>query len=167
MDVPHQQGYDASDEETERPLKKRSRLDISAPEGVDPRKSERKTNSIDRLTYMSSLTNTTDDIPPTDEILCMEHILPHAQAEDLNPVYMMQASADPDTMYYHKAMREDDRDEFKSAMRKEWRDQSSNGNFTIVPKTKVPEGATVLPSVWAMRRKRCIRTRRIKKYKAR
>ena len=50
MDVPHQQGYDASDEETERPLKKRSRLDISAPEGVDPRKSERKTNSINRLT---------------------------------------------------------------------------------------------------------------------
>jgi hypothetical protein len=70
-------------------------------------------------------------------------------------------------MYMHEAMREPDADEFRKAMQKEWDDQLGNRNFSIVHRSEVPEGATVLPTVWQMRRKRDIRTRKVKKYKAR
>ena len=42
-----------------------------------------------------------------------------------------------------------------------------NKNFSIFPRSSVPEGAPVLPSVWAMRRKRRIDTREVYKWKAR
>ena len=42
-----------------------------------------------------------------------------------------------------------------------------DNNFSIIHKNKIPPKATVLPAVWALRRKRCIKTGQIKKYKAR
>jgi hypothetical protein len=75
--------------------------------------------------------------------------------------------ADPDAMYMHEAMREPDKEEFLQAMQKEVTDQSNNGNFLITHRSRVPKGATVLPAVWQMKRKRYIRTRKVKKYKAR
>ena len=42
-----------------------------------------------------------------------------------------------------------------------------NGNYTIVPLAKVPKGKTILPAVWQMKRKRDIKTRAVKKWKAR
>ena len=42
-----------------------------------------------------------------------------------------------------------------------------NGNFTVIPRSKVPEGFHVFPGVWMLVRKRDIQTREIKKYKAR
>jgi hypothetical protein len=79
----------------------------------------------------------------------------------------MKASADPDTMYHHQAMREPDRDEFKKAMQKENDDAMANGNYTIMRRTKVPKGATILPAVWQMKGKRDILSRQVKKWKAR
>ena len=64
-------------------------------------------------------------------------------------------------------MREPDRLEFLKAMQKEIDNQMGNGNFTIMKKSKVPKGKSILPAVWQMKRKRDIRTRQIKKYKAR
>jgi hypothetical protein len=52
-------------------------------------------------------------------------------------------------------------------MEKEWNNQFNNGNFSIIQRTKVPKDKTILPTVWQMRRKRDIKTRKIKKYKAR
>ena len=78
-----------------------------------------------------------------------------------------KASTDPDIMCMHEAMKEVDKKEFVKAMEKEVKDQMDNGNFTIVHRSEVPEGKTILPSVWQMCRKRDIRTRVIKKYKAR
>jgi hypothetical protein len=46
-------------------------------------------------------------------------------------------------------------------------DQSDNGNFTIVHRSTVPEGVKILPTVWQMKRKRDIKTRVVKKWKAR
>ena len=51
-------------------------------------------------------------------------------------------------------------------MQKEWDDQLGDGNFSVVHVSEVPEGATILPSVWQMKRKRDIKTRAVKKYKA-
>jgi hypothetical protein len=65
-------------------------------------------------------------------------------------------------------MRQPDCEEFKKAMQKENDDQMLNGNFTIMKKSKVPKGATILPAIWQMKRKRDILSRRqVKKWKAR
>ena len=45
-------------------------------------------------------------------------------------------------------------------------DQMGNGNFTIIHRKKIPRGATVLPAVFQMKRKRNILTREVKKWKA-
>ena len=70
-------------------------------------------------------------------------------------------------MYHHEAMRAPDADKFRDAMRSEWKGQALNKNFSLMRKSQVPEGATILPSVWQMRRKRDVSTGKIKKYKAR
>ena len=78
-----------------------------------------------------------------------------------------KAVADPDVMYLHQAMKQPDKNEFLKAMTKEVEDQTRNGNFSIVTRESVPKGKTILNAVWQMRRKRNIKTRQIKKYKAR
>ena len=78
-----------------------------------------------------------------------------------------KASTDPDIMYMHEAMRQPDRDKFVSAMQKEINDQMKNKNFSIVKRSEVPSDKSILPAVWQMRRKRDIKSRTIKKYKAR
>ena len=83
-----------------------------------------------------------------------------------NPLKAHKTVSDPDTLYYHQAMQEKDRNEFKSSMLKEVNDQFEDGNFTIVHKSEVPQGQTILPAVWQMRQKRNVRTGKIKKYKA-
>ena len=77
------------------------------------------------------------------------------------------ASADPDTMYLHQSMKEPDKQEFVKAMQKEVQGQIDKGNFSVIPRSKVPEGASVLPAVWAMRRKRKILTGKVYQWKAR
>jgi len=84
-----------------------------------------------------------------------------------NPLLAFAASADPDTMYYHEAMKEPDKEEFIKAMVREVEGQQANGNWTIVKADTIPEGATVLPSVWAMKRKRRIATQEVYKWKSR
>ena len=115
----------------------------------------------------AELSNATkDDVE--GEIFCFEAMFPNYAGEpEQDPLQVFKATADPDTMYIHEAMKEKDRDEFLKAMQKEWDDQKNNGNFTVVHRSTVPEGALILPAVWQMKRKRDIKTRAIKKYKAR
>ena len=103
----------------------------------------------------------------TSEIFCMEAMFPTINDEDREPLAVYKAVADPDVMYLHQAMKEEDKEDFIEAMHKEVKDQKDNGNFIIVRKDQVPRDKTILKSVWQMRRKRDIRTRAIKKYKAR
>ena len=77
------------------------------------------------------------------------------------------ASKDPDVMYLHEAMKQPDKPQFLKAMTKEVEGQIANGNFALVHIDDVPEGASILPAVWAMRRKRRIDTGEIYKWKAR
>jgi hypothetical protein len=102
------------------------------------------------------------------EIFCHQTLCPEGtRACGEDPFLAYKASTDPDTMYMHEAMKEPDRDEFVKAMKKEVADQMENGNFSVVRIDEVPEGSTILPAVWQMKRKRDIRTREVKKYKAR
>lgn len=122
----------------EPPTKKASTANI-VPEGADVHTSHRtgsgrEVKPVERLTYNEATATALHDddvIPPENAIFCKETIVPYAQQGDLDPVHVMQASSDPDTMYYHEAMREPDWEEFRSAMQKEWHDQHSNGNFSI------------------------------------
>ena len=52
-------------------------------------------------------------------------------------------------------------------MKKEIDHQISHGNLAIKLRSQVPKGKSVLPAVWQMKRKRDIKTRRVKKWKAR
>ena len=109
---------------------------------------------------------TADDIE--GELFCFKAMFPaYSEEQEQDPLMVYKATSDPDTMYMHEAMRQKDAAEFRKAMQKEWDDQLGNGNFSIVHRSTVPEGATILPAVWQMKRKRDIKTRRVKKYKAR
>ena len=128
---------------------------------------------IDSMLAMSIELNECTKNGIQGELLCFEALFPNGKdayelmtMED-NPLLAYKATSDPDTMYHHEAMREPDREHFKQAMIKEVKDQMDNGNFTIVHKSEVPKGKTILPAVWQMKRKRDIKTRQVKKYKAR
>ena len=77
------------------------------------------------------------------------------------------ATSDPDTMHFHQAMRQPDLQDFLEAVKKEFNNLLINGIFHFVPKKSVPEGATLFPAVWAMKRKQRVKTREIYKWKAR
>jgi hypothetical protein len=94
-------------------------------------------------------------------------MFPDDEHEHDDPLLAYKAVSDPDTLYYHQAIKEPDRELFEKGMEKEIHDQFENGNFTIIHKSKVPQGETVLPAVWQMKRKRDAKTGAIKKYKAR
>ena len=97
------------------------------------------------------------------EIFCYAALYPESGEEiDNNPLLAYKATADPDTMYMHQAMQQPDKANFIEAMEKEVRDQMENRNFTIIRRTKVPEGASILPMVWQMRCKHDIKTRQVK-----
>jgi Reverse transcriptase (RNA-dependent DNA polymerase) len=115
------------------------------------------------MTY-SWATEITSDIP--GEIMCLTAMYP---TKDLNtdPLMALAASTDPDTMYFHQAMKEPDRLKFIEAMVDKIMGQMTNGNFVIVKRSKLPEGARILPSVWQMKRKRRTATGEVYKGKAR
>jgi len=84
-----------------------------------------------------------------------------------DPIAAMKATNDPDTMYHHEAMKEPDAEQFKLAMVKEVNDHTNRRHWVVVLRTDVPVGVTILPAVWAMKRKRRIATGLVYKWKAR
>jgi hypothetical protein len=65
-----------------------------------------------------------------------------------------KASTDPDTMYHHQAMKQPDREKLQEAMKKECAAHLNEGNYKLIRREELPEGATLLSSVWQMKRKR-------------
>ena len=129
-------------------------------------RSGRKVLPVQRLMDAMMVEIATQDIP--GEIFSYQAMCPTTAYEDKgDPLYAYKATADPDTMYMHQAMEQPDKAEFVKAMVKEINDQRENGNWTVVHKSEVPKGALILPAVWQMKRKRDIKTREVKKYKAR
>jgi len=79
----------------------------------------------------------------------------------------MKSVHDPDTMYLWEARKEADYPQFLEAMQKEIDDHTKREHWKLCQRSQVPPGATVLPSVWSMKRKRRISTREVYKWKAR
>jgi hypothetical protein len=88
------------------------------------------------------------------------------QDEMTDPIAFL-AKANEDTMYCHQATKAPDKEEFVKAIVKEMNDHIVAKNWELVPREDVPEGVKVLDSVWAMKRKSDILTRKVLKYKAR
>jgi hypothetical protein len=84
-----------------------------------------------------------------------------------HPLMAYAASSDPDTLYYHEAMKAQDAPEFLKAMQEEVNGQVDSKVYELILRSELPEGATVLPSVWAMRRKRKLKTGEVYQYKSR
>ena len=103
--------------------------------------------------------------------VCEGEVLSVAHEYDIQDAmadpFAFAASSDPDTMYLHQAKREPDWANFKQAMKEEVRAHEDNKHWELIPKHQVPEGEQILPSVWAMKRKRRISTRKVYKWKAR
>jgi hypothetical protein len=78
-----------------------------------------------------------------------------------------KASSDPDTMHYHEAMAAPDRGEFLEAIVKEVNAHIEHKHWELIPRSEVPEGTKILDSIWAMKRKRDIKTQQVYKHKAR
>jgi Reverse transcriptase (RNA-dependent DNA polymerase)/GAG-pre-integrase domain len=97
----------------------------------------------------------------TESVLCVD-----PEIDRVHPL-AMAASSDKDVMYLHEALAAPDRREFVRAMEKEIRAHTEGANWKIIKRADVPKGQMVLPSVWAMRRKRDIATNEIYKWKAR
>ncbi len=58
-----------------------------------------------------------------------------------------------DIMYLHQALQQPDAFEFVKAVIKEINGHVDNKNWKIIPRSEVPVGTTVVPSVWSLRRK--------------
>ncbi|CAJ1958093.1 unnamed protein product [Cylindrotheca closterium] len=101
------------------------------------------------------------DIP--FELFEMETMFPNAV--EPHDFLAMKASTDLDTMYLHQAMKQPDRKEFQKAM-KEMINQMDQKVIERIQKKDLPKGATLLPAVWQMKRKRNIKTGKVKKWKA-
>ena len=77
------------------------------------------------------------------------------------------ASADPDTMYYHQALKEPDRANFIEAMQTEVHMHTDKKHWELMRREDIPDGHDILPTAWAMKRKRRILSREVYKWKAR
>ena len=89
------------------------------------------------------------------------------QRELSQPIAFAASKSDSDTMYMHQAMNQPDKRQFQRAMQEEINAHTENKHWEIISRNTVPEGVKVLPSVWAMKRKRRIATGEIYKWKAR
>jgi hypothetical protein len=118
-------------------------------------RSGRKSKAPERLQY--------------DVHSCLIRSNEHEQEEGWSEQHLLayKASTDPDTMYHHQAMKQPDREKFQEAMEKECEAHYKEGNYKLIKRSKLPEGATLLSSVWQMKRKRKPSTGEISKYKAR
>ena len=83
-----------------------------------------------------------------------------------DPIYF-QAQLDKDTLYYNQSMKANDKEEFQRAMKKKLGTHSDRNHWEVIPKCEVPDDEKVLNSVWTMRRKRNILTKKVYKHKAR
>ena len=83
-----------------------------------------------------------------------EHDRDMAMQEKMRSPIAFFSEMNGDTMYLHQAMKQDDRADFVEAVVKEVNGHADNKHWELIPAHDVPGVKEVLPSVWAMRRKR-------------
>ncbi|GAX15565.1 hypothetical protein FisN_3Hu032 [Fistulifera solaris] len=139
----------------------------TAPKNIPiaTRRSSRKHSAPKRL--IAAMEIQIRDQQIQGEIFSFQAMFPEEEEDTGHPLLAFKATSDPDTMYLHQAMKEPDKDQFMLAMRKEIDSQMDHGGLELKHINDVPKNATILPAVWQMKRKRDIRTQKVKKWKAR
>ena len=97
---------------------------------------------------------------------CMNERDYESQESMDNPI-VFKPSTDPDVLYYYQVMATDDSDQFIEAMLREIDGYYELRVWELIPREQVTEGYHILDSVWAMKRKRDIKTREVFKWKSR
>ena len=127
----------------------------------------RRSNRIRRPTWKVMENADQGDIALPAAYEVMNSYIESEIADEMADPIAFLAKTDPDTLYFHQAMKAEDSKEFRKAMQGEVDDHCKNKHWAITSRSKVPEGVKVLDSVWAMRRKRRIKTKKVYKWKAR
>jgi hypothetical protein len=96
--------------------------------------------------------------------LCPDHVIPAMTTEE---ILAYAVSNDPDTLTFREAMTAPDKDKFVESMVKELQSQMDLGVYQLIPRSKVPPTANVLPAVWAFCRKHKQTTGEVYKWKGR
>jgi hypothetical protein len=86
--------------------------------------------------------------------------------DDMKDPVAFISSTDEDTMYYDQAMRAPAKHNFIEAIVKEVNDHITSMHWILISRSKVPKWVKVLDSVWSMKRKRDIKTRKVYTHKA-
>jgi hypothetical protein len=157
--------------------------DLISPEDInEPKDSENVEGNLNDDESKGDSNENTDEVRRTragrairrpkklDDYVVYESYLEQSWDEQYfeyeNPI-AYAASSDPDIMYFHEILREPDKKEFLKSMQQEIDGHNENGNWVLVLRSDVPAHIKVLPSVWAMRRKRRLSDGTIYKWKAR
>ena len=138
------------------------------------RRSNRIRRPVERLAYAVILlcTNATpvsSKWETPNEIFSMSSLCPDNVIPDMAPEDLMAyaVSNDPDTLTYREAMSAPDKDKFRESMVTELKGQLELQMLHPVPRSSVPPTASILPAVWAFRRKRKQTTGEVYKWKGR
>ena len=153
------QQTDLHAEESTRPT-----TSISRVSGRVRRRTQALQDGIDQGLRITSFKSTVEDV---DDYYHALHEDDFELQDKMRDPIAFKANSDPDTMYYHQAIRAPDRKEFLKAIIKEINDHIDGNHWALIPKEEVPEGEKILDSVWAMKRKRDIKTQQVYKHKAR
>jgi Reverse transcriptase (RNA-dependent DNA polymerase) len=86
--------------------------------------------------------------------------------EYMDPI-AFAARSDQDIMFYHEILHEPDRHEFIKAMQIEITAMNEAKHWNLGLRSTLPPGTAILPTVWAMRRKRRLTTGEVYKWKDR
>jgi hypothetical protein len=133
---------------------------------VTTTRSGRSTTPSQRLIEVMMAEAQENTIP--GEIFCSQTLFPRDDCNNIDPLLVYKtAVSNPDSMYYHEAMQQPDKDYFIEGMQKEMDRQLEDGNFTIVHRKDIPKDVKIFRGVWQMRRKRDIKTMKIKTHKSR
>jgi len=100
----------------------------------------------------------------TDEDLFHDSHL-ELQERMRNPI-AFHAKMMGDIMYLNQALQQSDGKKFVQAVVKEVNGHVDSNNWTLKKRSKVPDDAQIIPSVWSMRRKRDLTTNQVKSHKA-
>ena len=148
--------------------------DSSGHTTATPRRSNRLRRPVERLAFAVTLLCSTAHAVPShwetpNEIFSMSSLCPDNVIPSLGPEDLMAyaVSNDPDTLTFREAMNAPDKDKFIESMAKELQGQLDMQAIKPMHRSKVPPTTTILPAVWAFRRKRRQTTGEVYKWKGR
>lgn len=150
-------------------LDSRQHTSVSRVSGRIRKRTNRMHESIEQGLQITSFTANVEERSEVEREQYYEamHEDDYTLQDNMADPIAFKASTDPDTMYYHEAISAPDKDQFLKAIVDEVNAHIDGNHWKLVPRESVPKGEKILDSVWAMKRKRDIKTREVYKHKAR